>query len=168
MEMHNSPRGRRLHRSVAAFMGVVAALAVLMACCRGLMADDPPAPDHILDRLPQRMQRLRPGMTDREVWRKLGLAGYRKGHGMGRGPLSNYTTFYSPGPGYRFLMYSDETQTPSRFLRGYLEYRDGVVESPPGPPFQRVPAMGRARSDPVVRPDAAGTAKLGLAQGRGK
>jgi hypothetical protein len=31
------------------------------------------------------MQRLKPGMTEKRVWRELGLDGYRKERGMGGG-----------------------------------------------------------------------------------
>ena len=132
--------GRRRPRwSVAALMGIVAIVAVLMKFYPWLLPGVFQAPRDTLDRLPERMQRLRPGLTERQVWWELGLAPYRVEEGPGNGSSRNYSRTYRLGSGYHLQLCFDHTSTPARFNEGSLS-GPGVVGSPnlaPPPPPPR-------------------------------
>jgi hypothetical protein len=115
--------------SISALMGIVAAVAVLLAAALAWMRPEPPAPGHVLDQLPLRMQRLGPGMTEQRVWRELGLAGYRKGPQMCAGSSDCFWTSYSPGPGYGLVLFFDETVSPPRFVGAHLVDPQGVIHA---------------------------------------
>jgi hypothetical protein len=128
MPPQNAYRGLRW--SIAALMGLVAAVAVFLSFALAWMRPAPPAPGYVLDRLPLQMQRLRPGMTERRVWAELGLAGYHIQRGAGGGPDDCYWTAYSPGPGYGLVLSFDETVSPPRLVGARLDYPQGVIHTP--------------------------------------
>ena len=138
METRPSSRKRWLRWSVSVLMGVVATVAVLLACVRELTRPEFPAPGPVLEQLHRRMQNLRPGMTDRQVWRELGLFGYLKRETIGGGSLSEHWSSYHPGPGYHLLLIFDETSEPRRFVEGHLFDPQGV-NAAPNPTLQRAP-----------------------------
>jgi hypothetical protein len=110
-------------------MVAVAVVAVLLVSALAWMRPEPPAPVHVLDQLPLRIQRLKPGMTERRVWWELGLAGYRKGPGAGGGSLACHWQGYSPAPGYNLVLSFDEMNYPPRFVRAHLFYPHGAMKA---------------------------------------
>jgi hypothetical protein len=135
---------RGLRWSISALMGIVAAVAVLLAAALAWMRPEPPAPDYVLEQLPLRMERLRPGMTERRIWRELGLAGYRKVPGMGGGGGDSCWRSYHLGSGYGLVLYFDAFDEPGshpRLVGARLDYPQGEIHMP-NPTLQRTPAAG--------------------------
>lgn len=128
--MSSSRANRGFRCSIFALMGVVAAVAVLLASALAWMRPAPPAPGDLLDQLPLRMQRLRPGMTERRVWKELGLAGYRIQPMSGGGSRDCSWTAYFVGPGYGIVLSTDETVSPPRVVGARLDYPQGEIHAP--------------------------------------
>lgn len=156
MERHGPGGRRRLRWSVATLMAVVAVSALLMTSLRPIFQERvpenllPPAPGYVLDRLPQRMQNLRPGMTEERVWWELGLTRYRRQARMSRGPRNRYLTTYSLGSGYRLHLRCDHTMIPPRLIGGELYQGGGMAAS--FRPAARQPRPGASAPAAVVSP----------------
>jgi hypothetical protein len=95
------------------------------------VAVDPPAPLSVLNQIPQRMQRLRPGMREERVWKELGMNGYRRDPGPSNGPPNQYGLLYDLGSGYTALFCFDCRRKPKSFNEGYVSNSGGIVAQTP-------------------------------------
>lgn len=83
-------------------------------------------PYWVAERLPDRMAKLRPGMTEPQVMAALGLAGRGVKLDMGSGSLKKYIGGYYIQPGMGMELVLDTTQYPSRFVSGEV-FDDGTL-----------------------------------------
>lgn len=83
-------------------------------------------PYWVAERLPDRMAKLRPGMTEPQVMAALGLAGRGVKLDVGSGSLKAFIGGYYIQPGMGMELVLDTTQNPSRFVSGEV-FDDGTL-----------------------------------------
>lgn len=119
---------------------------------------DRDVPLSIVRQLPGRLDRLRPGMTEQEVWQALGLGRHRPEPTVGGGPVKEFGITYSLRQDCGITLYRDGTDGTNHIVRVLLHrWPEGVVGdrrltslcSGPGPPSSilvssRIPSAGRS------------------------
>ena len=83
-------------------------------------------------------------MTEKRVWRELGLDGYRKERGMGGGGGDSCWSGYHLGTGYGIVLYFDAFDEPGshpRLVGARLDSPQGAIHMPKLT-LQRPPAAG--------------------------
>ena len=77
----------------------------------------------VSDRVPNRMSRLKPGMSSQQALAVLGLTGYPLG-GIGNGPMNAYRVAYLVRPGMGLRLTFDGTRKPGGLLEGEIDGTD--------------------------------------------
>ncbi|HTE17019.1 MAG TPA: hypothetical protein VK689_01410 [Armatimonadota bacterium] len=100
-------------------LGLLAGAAVAACLTFPLWVDYVEDPPWVVVRIPERMKRLQPGMSRRQVRQQLGLTGSRP-YGEGSGPTSDYREGSNLWPGCGLLLVFDRTGKPERLKRAEL------------------------------------------------
>ena len=119
--MKTSNTRRQSQVALTAWLACIAILLVLIGLwtAPGWFAYTQVSPSAI-NRLPQRMPLVKPGMTEGQVWQTLGIPRRCFLSMEGEGPLSGHWEGYHLPYGYHLLLVMDLTKKPPIFKHGSL------------------------------------------------
>ncbi len=113
-----------MSRLLGAILAAIGLISLCLLLSNQGFATLPAVPLWIVDRVPERMPCLKPGMTEPQVLAALGLTGYKVGPAMGSGPFEAYGSVYPVEPGMNLYLVFDCTKKPSRFEWGEVVNTD--------------------------------------------